>query len=291
MHKSIVAMPKRSVESDPRQANRISRSDPASAPEPTLLPPLQKILNLPAFRDAELIYGGTQVNQPVTWVHVAEIMDVWRFLPGGELLLSTGMELVRVTSAARHMYIQGLAKAGVRALALELVQWISEVPQDVLDSAEEFDFPIVVFRTEVSFRELTRAAHQEILRPELTHRPESTMQMILKSLAVAGYDRSIIDIELGPLLVLPPRPRTTLLVTLETLLDVQFNIAETARKLGVRRQSIYYRLDQLTGLLGSLEDPSRKLGFLVAFSLLRRSQTPFTVTERPVSPAARNAKQ
>jgi hypothetical protein len=291
MRENIVALPKQFARSHPRQANSISRSDPASVPQPSALPSLQKILNLPAFKDAELVYGRTQVNQPVTWVHVAEIMDVRRFLAGGELLLSTGMELVRVTAAARHVYIQGLAKAGVRALALELVQWITEVPQDVLDSAEEFDFPIVVFRSEVSFRELTRAAHQEILRPEPPHRPESTMQMILKSLAVTGYDRSFIHSELGPLLALPPRPRATLLVTLETLLDAQFNIAEAARKLGVRRQSIYYRLDQLTELLGSLEDPSKKLGFLVAFSLLRRSQTPFIVTERPVSPAARNAKQ
>jgi hypothetical protein len=291
MRKNIVALPKRSVESDPRQIDSISRSDLASLPQPSALPSLQTILNLHAFRDAELISGGTQVNQQVTWVHVAEIMDVWRFLTGGELLLSTGMELARVTAAARHMYIQGLAKAGVRALALELVQWITELPQDVLDSAEEFDFPIAVFRSEVSFRELTRAAHQEILRPEPLHRPESTMQMILKSLAVTGYDRSFIHSELGPLLALPPRPRATLLVTLETLLDAQFNIAEAARKLGVRRQSIYYRLDQLTGLLGSLEDPSRRLGFLVAFSLLRRSQTPSIDTGRPISPAARNAKQ
>jgi DNA-binding PucR family transcriptional regulator len=215
--------------------------------------------------------------------HAAEIMDIWRFLTGGELLLSTGLELARVTPAARHSYIRGLAKAGVRALALELVQWITEVPEDLLDSAEEFDFPIVVFRTEVSFRELTRAAHLEILRLEPTHRPESTMQMILKSLAVTGYDKAFLRGELGPLLSLPPRPRTTLLVTLETLLDAQFNMAEAARKLGVRRQSIYYRLDQLTGLLGSLEDPARRLGFVVAFSLLRRSQPQLMGTQRTAS--------
>jgi len=254
-----------------------------------MLPSLEEILKLPAFQGAELIYRGNEVSQPVTWVHVAEIMDVWRFLTGGELLLSTGLELARATPAARHAYIRGLAKAGVRALALELVQWITELPQDLLDSAEEFDFPIVVFRTEVSFRELTRAAHLEILRPEPTHRLESTMQMILKSLAVTGYDRAFLHSELGPLLALPPRPRTTLLVTLETLLDAQFNMAETARKLGVRRQSIYYRLDQLTGLLGSLDDPARRFGFVVAFSLLRRSQPQLMGTERAGSQTTKNS--
>jgi purine catabolism regulator len=279
--KKLATFPRQSAPFTRRQTGSPNEDAFALVSQPNPLPSLKKILNLPAFLGAELIYGGTQIGQPVTWVHVAEIMDVWRFLTGGELLLSTGLELARVNAAARHAYIRGLAKVGVRALALELVQWITEVPQDVLDSAAEFDFPIVVFRNEVSFRELTRAAHQEILRPEPAHRLESTMQMILNSLMVTGYDRALIESELGPLLSLPPRPRTTLLVTLETLLDAEFNMAETARKLGVRRQSIYYRLDQLTGLLGSLADPSRKLGFLVAFSLLRRSQPRLIGTERP----------
>ena len=261
----------------------------AGAGQGSSLPSLAKVLDLPAFRDAELISGHAQIDQPVTWVHVAEVMDVWRFLSGGELLLSTGLELARVTPATRHAYIRGLAKAAVRALGLELVQWITEVPQDVLDSAKEFDFPIVVFRTEVSFRELTQAAHQEILRPARSYALESTLQTILNSLVETGRDRHFLHRELGPLLALPPRPRTTLLVTLEGLLDSQFNIAATARKLGVRRQSIYYRLDQLTGLLGSLDDPSRKLGFLVAFALLRTSHPQLIVCERPVSPTTKES--
>jgi hypothetical protein len=288
MRENLVALPKRPVSSVSLETHRANLNDRAMVQPRSTLPSLEEILSLPAFQGAEFIYRGTQVSQPVTWVHAAEIMDIWRFLTGGELLLSTGLELARVTTAARHSYIRGLAKAGVRALALELVQWIVEVPEGLLDSAEEFDFPIVVFRTEVSFRELTRAAHLEILRLEPTYRPESTMQMILKSLAVTGYDKAFLRGELGPLLSLPPRPRTTLLVTLETLLDAQFNMAEAARKLGVRRQSIYYRLDQLTGLLGSLEDPARRLGFVVAFSLLRRSQPQLMGTQRTASLTTKN---
>jgi len=291
MHESLVASPKRPASSVSLEAHCANLNDQAIVKPRSTLPSLEEILSLPAFQGSELIYRGTQVNQPVTWVHAAEIMEIWRFLTGGELLLSTGLELARATPAARHSYIRGLAKAGVRALALELVQWITEVPEDLLDSAKEFDFPIVVFRAEVSFRELTRAAHLEILRPEPTHRPESTMQMILKSLAVTGYDKDFLRGELGPLLSLPPRPRTTLLVTLETLLDAQFNMAEAARKLGVRRQSIYYRLDQLTGLLGSLEDPARRLGFVVAFSLLRRSQPQLMGTQRTVSLTTKNSNE
>jgi Purine catabolism regulatory protein-like family/PucR C-terminal helix-turn-helix domain len=247
------------------------------------LPSLETVLNLPAFRSAELICGGAQIDQPVTWVHVSEIMDIWRFLSGGELLLSTGLELMRVSSATRRGYIRGLSQAGIRALGLELVQWVTEVPSELLETARELNFPIVVFRAEVSFRELTRAAHQEILRPTPSHGLETTLDTILNSLIETGRDRQFLQRELGPLLSLPPRPRTTLLITLEALLDAQFNIAAASRNLGVRRQSVYYRLDQLTGLLGSLEDPSRKLGFLVAFALLRSSHPQLTASEKPTS--------
>jgi len=269
--------------SPPRRPVAIDSSARNLPRQGTVLPSLGTLLHLPAFRSAELICGAAQIDQPVTWVHVSEVMDIWRFLSGGELLLSTGLELVRVSSATRRSYIHGLSKAGIRALGLELVQWITEVPPELLETAHELNLPIVVFRTEVSFRELTRAAHQEILRPTPSHDLEITLDAILNSLIETGRDRQFLQRELGPLLALPPRPRTTLLVTLEALIDAQFNMAAASRSLGVRRQSVYYRLDQLVGLLGSLDDPSRKLGFLVAFALLRSSHPQLTAIERPTS--------
>lgn len=260
---------------DSRQRSRVS---PASC-----LPSLERILQLPDFLGAELLCGHRQLQQPVTWVHAAEVMDIWRFLSGGELLLSTGLELARVSSAAHRAYVQGLSKAGVRALGLELVHWLTEVPEELLRSAKAVDLPVIVFRKEVSFRALTRAAHQEILLPTPGHGMESTMQTILLALMETGREQAFLQRELGPLLALPPRPRTTLLTTLEGLLETHFNIAATARLLGVRRQSIYYRLHQLKGLLGSLEDSSRNLGLLVAFALLR-SIYPHLIGLQPLAP-------
>jgi hypothetical protein len=185
-----------------------------------MLPSLRTVLELPAFRGADLICGSTQIDKPVTWVHISEIMNVWRFLTGGELLLSTGLELARVRPSVQVVYIKRLAQAGVRALALELVQWMTQIPQEIVDVAKELNFPLVVFRNEVSFRELTRAAHQEILMPRRHRGKESTMQTITHALIETGRDRVFVHSELGPLLALPARPRDVLLTTLEVLLDV-----------------------------------------------------------------------
>jgi DNA-binding PucR family transcriptional regulator len=186
-------------------------------------------------------------------------------------VLSTGLELARASAAAQVNYIRALARTDVRALALELVQWMTEVPDAVRDTAREIGFPVVIFRCEVSFAQLTRAAHERILRPH-SGKDEPALDALVDALIETGRDRAFLDRHLGPVLQLPPRPRATLLATLEALLATQFNIAETARRLGVRRQSIYYRLDQLNGLLGPLNDAKRQPGFLIALALLEKPQ-------------------
>ncbi len=233
------------------------------------LPTLRQILELPAFSQAELLSGQSRLENPVTWVHVAEVLDVARLLSGGELLLSTGLELSRAAPEARMAYVRSLAEAGVVGLGLELVQWLKEVPLEVLHTAQTLQFPILAFRTEVRFADLTRAAHGRILRPSI-NREEPPLESLLEALVETGRDRSFLQRQLGTLLNLPTRPRNTLLTTLEALLASQFNIAATARTLGVRRQSVYYRLEQLKGMLGDLDSPERRLGLWVALKLLGR---------------------
>ncbi|WP_337867558.1 PucR family transcriptional regulator [Meiothermus sp.] len=233
------------------------------------LPTLRQILELPAFAGAELLSGQSKLEAYITWVHVAEVLDVARLLSGGELVLSTGLELSRATSEARVAYVRSLVEVGVGGLALELVQWLQEVPAEMLLTARMLQFPILVFHTEVRFADLTRAAHERILRPGIDTE-EPLLDSLLEALVETGRDRSFLQRQLGTILSLPNRPRSTLLATLEALLTSQFNIAETARKLGVRRQSIYYRLEQLKGMLGNLDSPERRLGLWVALELLKR---------------------
>jgi DNA-binding PucR family transcriptional regulator len=233
------------------------------------LPTLQQILELPAFVGAELLSGQAKLDSTITWVHVAEVLDVARLLSGGELVLSTGIELARATPEARIAYVRSLAETGVGGLALELVQWLKAVPPEMLQTARMLQFPILAFKTEVRFADLTRAAHERILRPRV-NKDEPLLESLLEALVETGRDKTFLQRQLGTVLSLPSRPRSTLLATLETLLASQFNIAETARKLGVRRQSIYYRLEQLQGMLGDLEAPERRLGLWVALELLKR---------------------
>jgi purine catabolism regulator len=235
------------------------------------LPTLRELLALPAFSGAEVLAGESRLDGEVTWVHVSELMDAGRLLSGGELLLSTGLELARGTKEARETYVRSLADAGAQGLALELVQWMSEVPAEVLASARLLGLPLLVFRQEVRFAELSREALELILRPRMRVSREDWLETVADSLDETGRASTFVEGQLGPLLALPARPRRTLLATVEALVGCNFNMTEAARKLGVRRQSLYYRLEQLNGMLGDLDPPLKRSGLLVALELLKRS--------------------
>jgi Purine catabolism regulatory protein-like family/PucR C-terminal helix-turn-helix domain len=235
------------------------------------LPSLREILALPAFRAAEILSGQSRLDEPVTWVHVSELLDAWRFLSGGEVLVSTGLELARAVPDTREAYLRSLVDSGAQGLVLELVQWLPEVPDEMLRTARLMEFPLVVFHEEVRFADLTKEAHELILRPHVAPDAEHWLDGLLDALVETGRSARFIEEQLGPILSLPVRPRGTLLSTLQALFDCQFNVAETARSLGVRRQSVYYRLEQLRGLLGDLDAPRRRMGLIVALELLKRA--------------------
>ena len=129
------------------------------------------------------------------------------------------------------------------------------LPPALLAAARAHDFPLIVYRQEVSFAQLTRAAHARILQPPAAVSAPA-LTPLLDALHETGRSLPFMEAHLGPLLSLPPRPRTTLMQTLGALLESNFNVAQAARRLGVRRQSIYYRLEQLRAMLGDLEEPS-----------------------------------
>ncbi|WP_309570277.1 PucR family transcriptional regulator ligand-binding domain-containing protein [Deinococcus sp.] len=230
------------------------------------LPTLREVLALPAYAGAQVLGGENGLDAAVTWVHVSEVLDAARFLSGGELILSTGLELSRITPDAGAAYLRSLVDGGAHGLALELVGPLRDVPPAVVMEARRTDFPLIAFQHEVRFADLTRAALGRILVrgvPDVA----GGLDSVTLALRETGRAAAFRDAHLGPLLALPDRPRGTLLTTLDALIAGGFNIAQVARTLGVRRQTVYYRLEQLRALLGDLDDPRRQLAWRLALDL------------------------
>lgn len=115
---------------------------------------VRDVLDRPAFRGADVAAGQGGLDRPVHWVHVGEIPNLSQFLKGHELVLTTGVGLT--DQNLRTQFLMGLIESQAAGLVVELGQYWTGVPEDLLGLAETSDFPIIAFRQPVRFLDLSR---------------------------------------------------------------------------------------------------------------------------------------
>ncbi len=134
-----------------------------------------------------VVAGAARLDTPVRWVHAIELTDVARLLRGGELVLSTGIALPddeRLLAA----YVTELAQIGVAGLAVELGRRYAEsLPGGLVTAAERAGLPLIAFRHEVAFIEITEAVHARIIDAQLDElRASERLHAMFTELSVAG---------------------------------------------------------------------------------------------------------
>lgn len=114
--------------------------------------------------------------------------------------------------------------------------------------------------------ELARATGD---RPTVVTATETAVDRLLHLMADGDELRRTVEEVLAPLVRAGGRRTPVLLETLDALLAHPGSKADAARVLGIRRQSLYRRLEQLEATLGSLDDPGRRLTLQLALRARR----------------------
>ena len=116
-----------------------------------------------------LLAGEEAGDTPVRWVHATELEDPIRWLSGGELLLTTGIQLT--TPAARRAFVERLAGHHLAGLGFGTGFGHAEVPEDLVTRARELSFPLFEVPFAVPFIAITEKAfarlvneHYEVLQ-------------------------------------------------------------------------------------------------------------------------------
>ena len=151
-------------------------------------PTLAAVLDLDVVRRGrpEVLTGGDRLGVPVRWVHAMELADVARLLHGGELVLSTGIALPD-DPALLAAYVADLAAAGVSGLAVELGRRYDRLPDPLVEAARAHAVPLIAFRREVPFVEITETVHAMIIDAQLAElRTSERMHETFTELSVAG---------------------------------------------------------------------------------------------------------
>src|SRR5919106_678179 len=129
---------------------------------------LKDVLELPVFRRslAEVIAVAEGLDRELRWAHVIEMADPSDLLKGGELVLTTGIG-AGAQERDQARWIASVIEQGAAAVAVELGStWRERVPEPVVRGCADADMPLVAFRRQVRFIEITEAVHAAVLNSQ-----------------------------------------------------------------------------------------------------------------------------
>jgi PucR family transcriptional regulator, purine catabolism regulatory protein len=114
--------------------------------------------------DVELLCGEQQADAPVRWVHITEIPDPTPWLSGGELLLTTGLQLD--TPKRQREFVHRLADHQLAGLGFGTGFAHARMPKAIVDAAREREFPLFEVPYDVPFIALTEAAFSRLVNEQ-----------------------------------------------------------------------------------------------------------------------------
>jgi PucR family transcriptional regulator, purine catabolism regulatory protein len=159
--------------------------------------------------DVRLVAGEAGAGSAVRWVHISEIVDPTPWLSGGELLLTTGLQLEHAET--QREYVARLASHGLAGLGLGVGFAHDEVPAAMRDAAEELGFPLFEVPYEVPFIAVTEKAfthlvneHYAVLQRALSAH-ERLERIVLSERGLDGVAGALASLIGGPAIVFDAR--------------------------------------------------------------------------------------
>ncbi len=130
---------------------------------------VNEALETPFFRPAKIIAGHAGLGKKVSWAHILELTECRGYVNGDELILTTGAGWKNEQDSL--IFIRNLISKNVAALCIQLgskfnsFRTISDIPQEMLDEANQSEMPLIVFPEEHDCRyvDLVRNLHSMIL--------------------------------------------------------------------------------------------------------------------------------
>src|SRR5689334_14280982 len=101
----------------------------------------------------ELAAGADGADESIRWVHISELEDPTQWTSGGELLLTTGIQLG--TPARQRRFATLLADQGLAGLGLGTGFGHRRIPKALAEAAEDAGLPLFEVPYEMPFIAIT----------------------------------------------------------------------------------------------------------------------------------------
>ena len=127
---------------------------------------LQELLQHDALTEAEVVAGHQGLDRTVSWVHTASVPDAHNWVNGGELLLTTAINIPQEESAQRD-YLRLLNEKGVAGVVLTIGRYIDTIPEHLRVVADECALPLLEIPYEARFVDIARKINEQIATQNL----------------------------------------------------------------------------------------------------------------------------
>ncbi|MEP7293344.1 MAG: PucR family transcriptional regulator ligand-binding domain-containing protein, partial [Chloroflexota bacterium] len=145
-------------------------------------------IQLEEMQGAQVVAGAGGLNRQVGWLHVASVPDAPNWLNGGELVLTTMINLP-TDPAEQQQYIQAMADKGVAGLALAVGRYIDHAPDYLREVAERNGFPLIEIPYQARFVDIARATNERISQKNMAMLERAlTIHRALTQLVLDGGD-------------------------------------------------------------------------------------------------------
>jgi purine catabolism regulator len=153
-----------------------------------------------------VLSGETRLDEAVRWVHVSELLDPTPLLSGGELLLTTGMQLD--TEPRQREFVGRLSERDLAGLGLGTGFSHGDVPPALLEAAAERSFLLFEVPHVVRFTTICESATARLVNDQydvLNHALETQDKLeriVLSEDGMEGLVRALATLLAGNVMVL-----------------------------------------------------------------------------------------
>jgi len=147
--------------------------------------------------EPEILAGVEALGTEIRWTHAGEGLNLASLLKGGELLITTGIDIA-ASSESQRRFAADLAARRIAALAIELGSALDTVPTPLVEAANEHGLCLIAFHREVRFVEISESVHRAIIDRdgEILRRGEQSRSRLI-SLMLRGAHISDVLVELS----------------------------------------------------------------------------------------------
>lgn len=114
--------------------------------------------------DVRLLAGENGTAAPVRWVHISELEDPTAWMSGGELLLTTGLQLT--TAKRQRAFVARLADHQLAGLGFGTGFTHATVPPAIVAAARERELPLYEIPYDVPFIAVTERAFSRLVNEQ-----------------------------------------------------------------------------------------------------------------------------